>query len=82
MAAAAVATDSPSLAPVDRTPSDWHFTGKVIAKGYESVAETFKSNFEEGEEVGAGLCIYVDGKKVIDVEGESSGRCSRALATC
>lgn len=69
MAAAAVATDaSPAPAPVDRTPSDWHFVGSV-APGYEAVEKVFKDNFLEGEEVGAGLCCYVDGVKVLDIEG-------------
>ena len=53
---------------VDNTPSEWHFVGKA-EPGFESVEEAFKNNFLEGEEVGAGLACYVDGKLVVDIEG-------------
>jgi CubicO group peptidase (beta-lactamase class C family) len=45
-------------------------TGNVEA-GFEGVRDAFEANFERGLEVGAGLCVHVDGRKVVDVYGGS-----------
>lgn len=37
------------------------------AAGFESVVGAFESNFEDQDEVGAALCVYVDGQAVLDV---------------
>ncbi len=40
----------------------------TVAPGYEDVIEVFERSFEHGE-VGAGVCAYVDGRKVVDLWG-------------
>jgi len=43
-------------------------TGRV-EPGFEGVRDAFEANFERGLEVGAGLCVHVDGRKVVDLCG-------------
>ena len=43
-------------------------TGRVEA-GFEGVRDAFAANFERGLEVGAGLCVHLDGHKVVDLYG-------------
>ncbi len=43
-------------------------TGNV-EPGFEGVRDAFAANFERGLEVGAGLCVHVDGHKVVDLCG-------------
>ena len=43
-------------------------TGSV-EPGFEGVRDAFEANFERGLEVGAGLCVHVDGRKVVDLCG-------------
>ena len=43
-------------------PMDWLIETKVLEPGYEKLAEVFKKNFEDLEEIGAGLCAYVNGE--------------------
>jgi len=38
-----------------------------IAPGFESVGEAFAANFMERGEVGAGYCVYRDGRSVVDI---------------
>lgn len=38
-------------------------------EGYGKVADAFRANFAAGREVGAALCVYRDGRKVIDMWG-------------
>jgi CubicO group peptidase (beta-lactamase class C family) len=38
-------------------------------EGYGKVADAFRANFSAGREVGAALCVYRDGRKVIDMWG-------------
>lgn len=40
----------------------------VVEPGFESVYEVFKGNFEKAE-LGAAFCVYVDGRKVVDLWG-------------
>lgn len=49
--------------------------------GWGKVADVLRENFELGHEIGAGLCIYADGKPVIDVwGGVADGRTGRPWA--
>ena len=51
-------------------------TGTVrghVSPGYETVAETFVRNFAEHGEVGASLCVKVQGEPVVDLWGGSAG---------
>lgn len=41
----------------------------VVENGWEQVADTFRANFKEGKDLGAGCCVYVDGRAVVDVWG-------------
>ena len=44
----------------------------TVTAGYERVRDAFAKNFEragEDAEVGAGLCVYVNGKQVVDLWG-------------
>ena len=36
---------------------------------FQPVVEAFKANFDEGFEVGASCCVYIDGKPVVDIWG-------------
>jgi CubicO group peptidase (beta-lactamase class C family) len=38
-------------------------------EGYGKVADAFRANFSAGREVGAALCVYRNGRKVIDMWG-------------
>jgi CubicO group peptidase (beta-lactamase class C family) len=38
-------------------------------EGYGKVADAFRTNFAAGREVGAALCVYRDGRKIIDMWG-------------
>jgi CubicO group peptidase (beta-lactamase class C family) len=40
-----------------------------VKPGFEPVYEAFLQNFENGKEIGAALCIYHKGEKVIDIWG-------------
>src|SRR5580692_6410089 len=52
-------------------------TGSV-SPGFEGVRDAFEANFSGGLEVGAGLCVHVGGRKVVDLYGgafdEGSGQ--------
>ena len=43
-------------------------TGSV-EPGFEGVRDAFEANFARGLEVGAGLCVHVEGHKVVDLHG-------------
>jgi CubicO group peptidase (beta-lactamase class C family) len=43
--------------------------GGVVAPGFEPVREAFEANFAEQGEVGAAVCVYRDGRKVVDLWG-------------
>ena len=47
-------------------------------EGYGKVADAFRANFAAGREVGAALCVYRDGRKVIDMWGGYRDGISRA----
>lgn len=40
-----------------------------VAQGFEAVREKFIENFEKRSELGASLCVYKNGEKVIDIWG-------------
>ena len=40
-----------------------------VEEGFGAVADAFAENFAEHGEVGAGFCLYVDGKPVVDLTG-------------
>ena len=40
-----------------------------VSPGFEGVRDAFEANFSRGLEVGAGLCVHVDGRKVVDLCG-------------
>lgn len=41
----------------------------LVAAGFEPVAEAFRTNIEERGDTGAAVCVYVDGRKVVDLTG-------------
>jgi CubicO group peptidase (beta-lactamase class C family) len=40
-----------------------------VAQGFEGVRDAFAGNFERDKEVGAGVCVYLDGRPVVDLWG-------------
>jgi len=47
--------------------------GGTYDKEYESVKSMFRKNFENGLERDAQLCVYVEGRKVVDLWGSAEG---------
>ena len=45
----------------------------TCSKQYEAVRSLFEENFRKGHEVNAQLCIYVNGKVVVDLYGTAVG---------
>ena len=43
-----------------------------VAAGFETVADAFVDNFDKRGEVGAGVCVFVEGRKVVDLWGGSA----------
>ena len=41
----------------------------VVEPGWEPVAEAFRRNFTQHDELGASVCVYVDGEAVVDLWG-------------
>ena len=41
----------------------------TVEPGFEGVRDAFQANFDEHGEVGAGFCLYVDGRPVVDLTG-------------
>jgi CubicO group peptidase (beta-lactamase class C family) len=41
----------------------------TVEAGFEGVREAFEANFAEHGEVGAGFCLYVDGRPVVELTG-------------
>ncbi|WNG38008.1 beta-lactamase family protein [Archangium violaceum] len=46
----------------------------LVEQGWERVADTFRANFKEGRDLGAGCCVYVDGRPVVDLWGGLADR--------
>ena len=44
-------------------------TDGLVEPGWEGVADAFAANFDERGEVGASVCAYLDGRKVVDLWG-------------
>ena len=40
-----------------------------VAPGFERVADAFGGNFERNSDVGAAVCVYQHGRKVVDLRG-------------
>jgi CubicO group peptidase (beta-lactamase class C family) len=50
----------------------------TVEPGFEPVRDAFEKNFKEHGEVGAGCCVYRDGRAVVDLWGGSAdARCER-----
>jgi CubicO group peptidase (beta-lactamase class C family) len=43
--------------------------GGYVDPGFEGVRDAFVRNFEEHGEIGAGFCLHVEGRKVVDIWG-------------
>lgn len=41
----------------------------LVERGFGGVADAFAANFADHGEVGAGFCLHVDGRKVVDIWG-------------
>lgn len=48
--------------------------GGFVAPGFERVRDVFAANFERNGEVGAGVCVYLDGRPVVDLWGGVADR--------
>ncbi|MEY2453563.1 MAG: hypothetical protein QOD92_3137 [Acidimicrobiaceae bacterium] len=50
----------------------------LVEPGFESVRDAFVRNFSEHDEIGAGYCLHLEGRKVVDIWGgtadEANGR--------
>jgi CubicO group peptidase (beta-lactamase class C family) len=40
-----------------------------VAPGFERIKDTFQQNFEKRKELGAALCVYLNGVKIVDCWG-------------
>src|SRR4051812_16414771 len=45
-----------------------------VEKGWERVADTFGANFQNGRDLGASCCVYLDGQPVVDIWGGLADR--------
>lgn len=45
-----------------------------VEPGFEGVRDAFQANFDEHGEVGAGFCLYVDGRPVVELTGGVTDR--------
>jgi CubicO group peptidase (beta-lactamase class C family) len=43
--------------------------GGEVDEGYGKVADVFRRNFSDGQEIGAAVAVYRDGRKVVDLWG-------------
>jgi CubicO group peptidase (beta-lactamase class C family) len=59
------------LEPISVVESFFRVEG-AVARGYESVAKLFVSNFRKGQEANAQCCAYVGGRRVVDLWGTST----------
>lgn len=48
--------------------------GGFVAAGFEGVRDVFAANFDRNNEVGAGVCVYLDGRPVVDLWGGVADR--------
>ncbi len=46
----------------------------TVEPGFGKVADAFRRNFDENGEVGAGFCLYADGRTVVDITGGTADR--------
>ena len=45
----------------------------TVSPGYETVRQVFESHFQRGLESNAQCCVYVEGKRVVDLWGSAVG---------
>src|SRR5437868_1145189 len=45
-----------------------HIEG-LVEPGFEGVRDAFARNFADNEELGAGFCLHIEGRKVVDIWG-------------
>ena len=50
-----------------------------VKPGFEMVYDAFKKNFDTGKELGAALCVYHKGEKVIDLWGGIANKKTKSL---
>src|SRR4051812_578504 len=63
---------TPNVGLVNHSQSNYRAgmdIGGSVATEYERVLEAFVANFDERGEVGAALCVYLDGEPVVDLWG-------------
>jgi hypothetical protein len=65
---ASSSSSSDGTIKVDINTPDYTLTG-TVDRDYAPVLEVFARNVLEGQEVGAGFCLYVKGRKVVDIAG-------------
>lgn len=49
-----------------------------VKSGFEPVYQAFKHNFDQGKELGAALCVYYRGEKVVDIWGGLANQKTKA----
>ena len=49
--------------------ADAHTVDGHVDPAFEPVARSFRAHFEQGSEIGAGVCIYAQGRCVVDLWG-------------
>lgn len=50
--------------------------GGFVEEGWGPVADVFRANFNDGKDLGAACCVYVDGRPVVDLWGGLADRTS------
>ncbi|HEY3139516.1 MAG TPA: serine hydrolase domain-containing protein [Acidimicrobiales bacterium] len=58
-----------TVAATGGTSDSAHGIDGLVEPGFEGVREAFVRNFDDHGELGAGLALYVEGRKVVDVWG-------------
>lgn len=71
MAAAMKMADDPVVPFPLGAPGEFTVQG-TVARGYESVERAFRDNFAQGLERNSQLCVYKDGKIVVDLCGSNA----------
>ena len=55
-------------------PTDQFNISGTVAPGFEPVHDAFISNFNDGSEAGAGVCVWRDGDPLVDLTGGTRDR--------
>jgi len=48
----------------------------LVEPGFGPVADAFRANFDDHDDVGAACCVYLDGRPVVDLWGGVADRAS------